>query len=278
MCDNPKLTNCTIVGNSANYGGAINYRQSTACLENSILWANDADLGSQITLDTSSSVSISYSNVQGGEAAVYDPGNGLVWDSNNIDTDPCFACFDANSDANLWDFHLQSVYGRWDTGFYRIDFDNDGIVNLLDFARLAGVWLKNGDNLPEDLNCNGTVDWADLQIFTKYYLTAGYGGEWVSDAVTSLCIDAGDPNSDWSGEPWPNGKRINMGAYGGTNQASKNGNPADFDVDGAVNFVDFAEFCNKWLAQEACIEDLTDNGVVDFADLGEFADNWLWQR
>jgi hypothetical protein len=43
---------------------------------------------------------------------------------------------------------------------------------------------------------------------------------WITDDVTSLCIDAGDPNSDWSNEPWPNGQRINMGAYGGTSQAS----------------------------------------------------------
>jgi hypothetical protein len=128
--------------------------------------------------------------------------------------------FDVGSDPNLWDFHLQSEYGRWDTN----------------------------------------------------------SQSWVNDSNTSPCIDAGDPNSDWAGEPWPNGKRINMGAYGGTEQASKNGNPADFDIDGAVDFADFAEFSNKWFSQESCIEDLTNNGVVDFADLGMFVDNWLWER
>jgi len=45
-------------------------------------------------------------------------------------------------------------------------------------------------------------------------------GSWVQDDVTSPCIDAGDPNSDWSGETWPHGEKINMGAYGGTRQAS----------------------------------------------------------
>jgi hypothetical protein len=38
--------------------------------------------------------------------------------------------------------------------------------------------------------------------------------------MTSPCIDAGDPNSDWTGEIWPHGERINMGTYGGTQQAS----------------------------------------------------------
>jgi len=44
---------------------------------------------------------------------------------------------------------------------------------------------------------------------------------WVIDDVTSRCIDAGDPNSPVGLEPEPNGGRINMGAYGGTVEASK---------------------------------------------------------
>ena len=44
---------------------------------------------------------------------------------------------------------------------------------------------------------------------------------WVTDDVTSPCIDAGDPNSAVGDEPEPNGGRINIGAYGGTAEASK---------------------------------------------------------
>jgi len=43
---------------------------------------------------------------------------------------------------------------------------------------------------------------------------------WVLDRVTSPCIDGGDPNAEPLNEPEPNGSRINMGAYGGTLQAS----------------------------------------------------------
>jgi len=43
---------------------------------------------------------------------------------------------------------------------------------------------------------------------------------WVQDNVTSPCIDKGDPTSPVSDEPAPNGGIINMGAYGGTAQAS----------------------------------------------------------
>lgn len=47
------------------------------------------------------------------------------------------------------------------------------------------------------------------------------GESWVMDDVTSPCIDAGDPNSPVGDEAEPNGGRINMGAYGGTAEASK---------------------------------------------------------
>jgi beta propeller repeat protein/parallel beta-helix repeat protein len=43
---------------------------------------------------------------------------------------------------------------------------------------------------------------------------------WVEDDLTSPCIDKGDPASPVGDEPAPNGGVINMGAYGGTAQAS----------------------------------------------------------
>ena len=43
---------------------------------------------------------------------------------------------------------------------------------------------------------------------------------WVQDNVTSPCIDKGDPASPVGDEPAPNGGVINIGAYGGTAQAS----------------------------------------------------------
>ena len=47
------------------------------------------------------------------------------------------------------------------------------------------------------------------------------GERWVTDNITSPCIDAGDPASSVAFEPYPNGGVINMGAYGGTNEAGK---------------------------------------------------------
>ncbi|MBI3119013.1 MAG: hypothetical protein HYZ00_10030 [Candidatus Hydrogenedentes bacterium] len=49
----------------------------------------------------------------------------------------------------------------------------------------------------------------------------GGAGGFVVDAVTSPCIDGGDPAADVGAESTPNGGIVNMGAYGGTAEASK---------------------------------------------------------
>jgi len=46
-------------------------------------------------------------------------------------------------------------------------------------------------------------------------------GTWVTDAEMSPAVDAGNPAADWTLEPEPSGARVNQGAYGNTNQASK---------------------------------------------------------
>jgi Ca2+-binding EF-hand superfamily protein len=203
----------------------------------------------------------------------------LNWLSGNIQSDPCFASFDANGDPNLWDFHLLSKDGRWVIAFATVDITQDGFVDFQDFTVLAEVWLQEGEGLAGDLDDNGVVDLFDLQILSDSYLTAQQlQGTWVQDNTSSPCINAGDPESDWSAEPRPNGKRINMGAFGGTNQASKKGLKTDFDADGNIDFNDFSYLAANWGLEQTCIEDLDGNGIVDIEDLGEFCAGWLTQE
>lgn len=79
---------------------------------------------------------------------------------------------------------------------------------------------------------------------------------WVRDDVTSPCIDAGNPMSPIGHEPFPNGGVINMGAYGGTAEASKSyfGEPicetvvaGDINGDCRVDLADFAIMALHWL-------------------------------
>ncbi len=85
-------------------------------------------------------------------------------------------------------------------------------------------------------------------------------GAWVSDDVTSACIDAGDYSSPIMYEPFPNGGRINLGAYGGTGEASKSyfGRAncrtivaGDINGDCRINLVDLAIMAAHWLEEHA---------------------------
>jgi predicted outer membrane repeat protein len=72
---------------------------------------------------------------------------------------------------------------------------------------------------------------------------------WSFDTQTSPCIDAGDPSLDMGAERMPNGGRIDMGAFGGTPEASMSDWPlaGDINRDGVVNFADLALLCQDWL-------------------------------
>ena len=80
-------------------------------------------------------------------------------------------------------------------------------------------------------------------------------GGWTTDEVTSPCIDAGDPMTPINFEPFPNGGIFNMGAYGGTGEASKSyfGGPpcerivaGDINGDCEINFEDFCLMALHW--------------------------------
>ena len=112
--------------------------------------------------------------------------------------------------------------------------------------------------------------------FGRWDRSANSGaGAWVNDSFTSPCIDAGDPNSDYSNEPQPNGGRINMGAYGNTAGASRSGPwwkiPNDVNDDCTVNVLDLILVRNK-LGQPAgsganwkC--DVNQDGTINVLDL-----------
>jgi hypothetical protein len=82
---------------------------------------------------------------------------------------------------------------------------------------------------------------------------------WTQDDVTSPCIDAGDPFDPIGPEPFPNGGFVNMGAYGGTAQASKSyfGAPVqetivagDINGDGEVDQADLDIMSLHWTGTE----------------------------
>lgn len=101
---------------------------------------------------------------------------------------------------------------------------------------------------------------------------------WDRDRVTSPCIDAGDPDSDWGAELWPHGKRVNLGVYGGTPEAGMSlstiGSPADLNSDDTIDAKDLHVLIRQWLrTQTLLIEDINRDGVVNFSDFALLVDD-----
>ena len=114
----PTITNCTISRNIADKGGGLySYSSSSPTMTNCILWKDFAASGPEIWIGTfyiPGSLTVSYSDVQGGQGAVYiEPRCTLNWLDGNIDADPLFVesgfhlmagspCIDTGTDAGIY--------------------------------------------------------------------------------------------------------------------------------------------------------------------------------
>jgi hypothetical protein len=113
-----------------------------------------------------------------------------------------------------------------------------------------------------------------VDVWTKgdYTLLSEYGRwddiakVWVVDAQTSPCINAGDPADEIVYEPNPNGGRINMGAEGGTEHASK----SDIDGPGPVEPPVIPAVCVNRPSMDA-----NNDCKIDMIDYAVFASQWL---
>jgi len=179
----PFIENCTITGNSSIYGGGIYCIETGVTMVNCILRANRANHGNQIAM-----------KLLGEEE----------WRTYTRLTISFSDVQGGRSDMYVDD----GCELHWSAG--NIDADPC-------FADL-GRWDQNGSPRdPED----------DFWIDGDYHLRSEQGRYdpdtlmWTADEITSPCIDAGDPDMSVEDEPEPTGARVNMGAYGGTDQASK---------------------------------------------------------
>ncbi|MFA7486183.1 MAG: hypothetical protein WCZ89_09175, partial [Phycisphaerae bacterium] len=150
-----------------------------------------------------------------------------------------------------------------------------------------GYWDPNGT--PADANDDFWV-FGDYRLKSEGWRWDSDANEWTWDEVTSRCIDAGNPGSPLGDEPltldvdplnrWGQNLRIDMGAYGGTAQASMAPYDwallSDIDNNGTADFVDFAWFSRLWLEQdEEQFADFNRDGEVQNDDLDLLASDWL---
>jgi predicted outer membrane repeat protein len=278
------ITNCTFSGNSADrWGGGLYNSHDTTNATNCIFSSNSAESGGGVCTKRLYRGDLMLSNCtfHGNTADAY--GGGLynyTGDDRDLFLTNCI----------FWANIAYEEGPQIAIGDYGID--DDGVVYMtysclqgeeLDVYTGVGVTLEWGDGNIDDDPCFADEAGGDYHLQSSAGRWDANISTWVTDDNNSPCIDVADPCSDWTAELWPHGKRINMGAFGGTPQASKSrsdaGNIADLDCSGAVDGVDLKLITDKWLDQQLLLaEDFNRDGLVNGWDFSILADNWAWNE
>ncbi|MCK4294306.1 MAG: right-handed parallel beta-helix repeat-containing protein [Planctomycetes bacterium] len=259
----PAIANCIIVGNVSNEGGeggGIFCRQSSPIITNCTICDNSGD--GIMSYDGSNPVIVNcifwgntYDQIRTeSEGSYYGPSSAVVAFSN--------------------------VQGGW-----------PGLGNISEDALFFdhGYWDPNGTTHTtyDDFWVNG-----DYHLKSNGWRWDAQRKDWTWDEITSRCIDAGNPGWPLGDEPlsiyadpnneWGRNLRINMGAYGGTAEASM---PpygwairSDYNNDGIANFTDFAcwSIYHGYILPEPP-DDSSPSPTLNSADLALLADRWLDQ-
>ncbi len=201
------LTNCTLVGNEAVFGGAV-FMTDSSRVSNCVLWGNHASLGGDNIAIDASYVTIDHSVVEGGKDELYgfwrnltwtgnsstdprfgDPsgadGDPTTWRDNNYRPVPVSPCIDAgdNSAYALSTIDLDGRNRRYnapggfslvDIGCYEAqpaacesDFNLDGFVNGLDFDAFIAAFEAGKPSA--DIDWDGFITGVDFDLFVMRF-------------------------------------------------------------------------------------------------------------
>ena len=285
------IQNNTISGNSGGFGGGLCDCDGT--IQNNIISENGWYAGGGLF----ACHGMLSNNLLFANGAVY--GGGLVFCNGAISNCTVVANWSAHDGSGLDDCNgsisnciiwqnSQPTIGQIEncsTPTYSCieDWDGGGIGNISadPCFVLPGYWDTNGV----------WVD-GDYHLKSEGWRWDAQRKVWTWDDVTSRCIDAGNPGSPLGDELlsvpddpnniWGQNLRINMGAFGGTAEASMP--PYDWAIlgdltnDGKVDSNDLAAFVNYWLDSGGCIpSDLGRNQSADLPDFALLAQDWLKQ-
>ena len=188
-CGSVELRNGLFYGNGA-YGYNSEGQRGSNTVRNATFWGN-AQGGVRNTLGTM-----------------------RVTDSILVQTNKRATCLIGSLGADIQgDYNL---YGIPDGGWIATNSATKAGFDVL------SQWMDGGNNLHSWVGDPLFVDAENGNFHLQSRAGHWNGTEWAADADTSWAIDAGNPaDNAWRNEPAPNGSRINLGRYGGTDMASK---------------------------------------------------------
>ena len=243
-----ELTGCAFIDNMAAQGGGLDVTASDRCRLTNCLWAgNLAGEGGGAIYARTGALGLDHCTLQshptnaGGllaceGASQHAPGPVRVTVTNSIlRGGHCESCA-IGCDPQDVSVTFSNVEGGW-PGAGNIDVD-PCFVSLGYLSRVGDAWVDGDYHLKSQAG-----RWDPISE------------SWIEDEVTSPCIDAGDPNRSLGDEPFPNGGLVNLGAYGGTTEASKSyfGDPVchthlagDVNGDCRIDIEDLRTVLSQW--------------------------------
>ena len=192
----PTIANCTITNNSATHsGGGLYTDNSNPTVLNCTFGGNSASLmGGGMYNAGSSTPAVVNCTFSGNSAGFF--GGGISCAGGSVTLTNCILWGDTPEEVSVLGGTLMITYSDVQGGF-----EGEGNID-------ADPLFADPEN-------------ADYHLKSQAGRWDPISQDWVIDHVTSPCIDAGDPSTPTDLEPSPNGGIINMGAYGGTAEASK---------------------------------------------------------
>jgi predicted outer membrane repeat protein len=206
----PVLTNCTFIWNSVlvGGGGAIRNNISSSVTLTNCLFANNsaALFGGAIRSSNGSGVvlincTLGNNSAGGGNALACTLDDGRLKSPCTVDILNCILFNGGGEIVNTDNSTITVMYSNVEAGGGK------------------GPWPGEGNIDVDPLFVNATN--GDYHLMSQAGHWDSKSQNWLLDKLTSPCIDAGDPSAPVGLEPSPNGGIINMGAYGGTEEASK---------------------------------------------------------
>ncbi|MCK4653512.1 MAG: right-handed parallel beta-helix repeat-containing protein [Candidatus Cloacimonetes bacterium] len=227
---NPVLINTTISHNWHNYygGGIICSYGSHPILVNSILWNNFPQEIEFYSWGEPNSITVAYSDVQGGEIGIVTNNNGSInWLEGNIDSDPLFA------DATNGDYQLTEDSPCIDAGTAFFEWQGNILLNMTpdeyfgiapdmgayewegvnnDKQHIIPLINKLYGNYPNPFNPETTISFSVAQTSSFVILDIfNIKGQKVKTLVNEA-LPAGEHSVVWDGKD-EKGKNVSSGIY-----------------------------------------------------------------
>jgi len=284
----PTVDHCIIAQNHAEAGGAIMcWDESKAVITNNTIVDNSADInpGGILIADASPTIANNViahnSGLEAGGIMTWNGSPSII--NNTIVHNRPSGLYLGPTVGSLWGPEasppvLNNIV--WHNEICILEYVLPEEYDIR-FNNMQGGW-EGQDNIDVD-PLFADPDNRDYHLKSQAGRWDATAGTWVRDNVTSPCIDAGNPDADSAAELPPNGECINMGAFGGTIEASLSDSPADhitdLNNDDATDARDLLILADTWLTQGVPVaEDINRDGSVSLPDLAILAQRWRWEQ